>query len=70
MQVALHVRRGSSHRQSEAWLLPGHDPAALLDGLAALGIEPLPRVYRLACGFFVRPDVACATGLPGALRLA
>lgn len=70
MQVALHVRRGSSHRQSDAWLLPGHDPAALLEGLAALGLEPRPRVYRLACGFLVKPDVACANSLPGALRLA
>lgn len=72
MKTALHIRRRESHGHEEcaAWLVPGGDPGVLLESLAALGLEPAPRVYRLACGFLIRPDVPRVHDLPGALRLA
>jgi tetratricopeptide (TPR) repeat protein len=72
MQATLRIRRRFSLRTREAaaWLLPGFDTAALLDGLAALGLEPLPRIYCTAAGFFVRPDVPHPRAFPGAVRLA
>jgi tetratricopeptide (TPR) repeat protein len=72
MQAALRIRRRITLRPREAaaWLLPGFDTAALLGGLAELGLEPLPRVYRTAAGFFIRPDVPTARMFIGAIRLA
>ncbi|MCB9895977.1 MAG: hypothetical protein H6839_16205 [Planctomycetes bacterium] len=72
MEVALHIQRRLLHapRECAAWYVPGRDPAAILDGLAGLGIEPLPRMYRIAGGFMVRPDAPTRDAFPGGLRLA
>src|SRR5687768_7936924 len=71
MQAELIIGRRffSRQRETAAWFLPGHDTAALLDGLARCGLEPLPRVYRTAEGFLVRPDVASPWDFPGGMRL-
>jgi tetratricopeptide (TPR) repeat protein len=71
MQAELIIGRRffSRQRETAAWFLPGHDTAALLDGLARCGLEPLPRVYRTAEGFLVRPDVASRWDFPGGMRL-
>ncbi|MCA8910864.1 MAG: hypothetical protein KDB82_04115 [Planctomycetes bacterium] len=71
MQVALQVRRrfDRSLLECAGYLVPGHDPAVLLDGLAELGLEPLPRVYRLACGFLVRLDAPQLKPFKGGVRL-
>ena len=72
MQVPLHIRRRSTQAEREcaAWFVPGHDPGVLLESLARMGLEPLPRVYRLACGFFVRLDAPGQQALRGGLRMA
>ncbi|MEZ5991691.1 MAG: tetratricopeptide repeat protein [Planctomycetota bacterium] len=71
MQVAVEIRRrfDSAHLECVAFLMPTHDPLALLHGLADLAVEPLPRVYRLACGFLVRLDASTVGTLTGSIRL-
>ena len=72
MQAELRIKRRFANRQREtaAWFLPGFDTAALFDGLATCGLEPLPRVYRTVAGFLVRPDVPGRSGFYGAIRMA
>ncbi|MCA8914714.1 MAG: hypothetical protein KDB90_04815 [Planctomycetes bacterium] len=72
MEVALQIqrRRMPSARDCAGWYVPGRDPSALLEGLAKLGLEPLPRLYRLAGGFLVRLDAPACEAFPGGVRLA
>lgn len=72
MEVALQIQRRPSLMRSDcaAWFMPGRDPAELLDALAGLSLEPLPRVYAVAGGYLVKPDVPQSRELPGATRMA
>lgn len=71
MQADLKLRRRAARKREEcaAWFMPGRDPAALLDALAGLALEPLPRVYAVGGGYLVKPDVPQTRELPGALRM-
>lgn len=72
MEVALRIRRRPAlvRTKCAAWFLPGGDPSVLLDVLAELPLEPLPRVFAAAGGYLIKPDVPQTVSVPGAARMA
>ena len=72
MEVALRIERraATSHAECAAWFMPGRDPASLLEALSQSTLEPLPRVFRAAGGYLIKPDVPQAITLSGASRMS
>jgi len=69
MSVPVQVRRQEASQDADALFVPGDDAQAVLQLLVHLGLEPSPRLYRVAQGVLVKLDVPLRGAVPGALRL-
>src|SRR6266404_2356622 len=69
MNVPYQLRPLTTAEPAIALLLPGRRAEGVLRLCAALGLDPLPAIHRVAGGFLVKLPQALDTPLAGVIRL-